>query len=335
VAAHAVNGGWPNHTADAAAGAEWSIWYTEYLTRSTTQSAQTLELFQEVLQRVSRGQLSPTAMQELLPKFSQTRSAEYAVRFAGLSSRFFTGLLQIGTVYSREQVEILTPGSSAEEIPPPKFDTTDPVRWFQQLSQYASDLNSRAARAYQSHLDRTAAGERDSGHLQQAAADYLAHRLPEHLREIGRLYFELLSGLGDLRAGYEKDYLDAVLASADPSNKDGVFELRLSAAMGETASATLSLSNTRGERAIIRCTAGDVRRLDGVGRAFVPKITLTPDALELGPGEEGSLRLSLRLDEAEFDADALYGGTVYITGHEESRIEVPIRITATTGFKGV
>ena len=125
-----------------------------------------------------------------------------------------------------------------------------------------------------------------------------------------------------------------MLATVNGADQEAVFALKLTAPLGETASASMSLSNTQNDRAVIRCTPADVRRADGVGPAFVPKITLTPEALELGPGEEGSLRLSLRLDEAEYDADALYVGAVYITGHQESRIEVPLRITATKVSKG-
>jgi hypothetical protein len=81
---------------------------------------------------------------------------------------------------------------------------------------------------------------------------------------------------------------------------------------------------------MIRGRVSDLRRADGVGPAFDPKVTFTPDGLDLGPGEEGSLRVSLELDPADFQADRLYVGSLYVTGHGEPDFEVPLRITPKT-----
>jgi hypothetical protein len=105
--------------------------------------------------------------------------------------------------------------------------------------------------------------------------------------------------------------------------------LNLLAPLGGTASASLSLANTQEERSLIRCTVTTIRRADGVGPAFAPKVTITPEALELGPGEEGSLRLSVQLEEGAYTPDALYIGAVHLMGHGEPRLEVPLQITAT------
>lgn len=330
MAAHAANGTQPDHAYDFGGGpAEWSIWYTQYLTRATGQSAKTLELYQQVLECVSRGQLAPTVIQDLLPGFAQARGTEYTTKLAELSSRFFRGLVEIGTVYSREQAELIMPEVPLPQIPPPQLDTTDPVKWFEQLTEYVGHLNARAVKAYQSHLERVAAGEATTAQLQQATSDYHARRLPEHLRQVGQLYFELLNGLNDVRIAYEKDFLAGVLASAKHAGQEIPFVLNLTAPLGETASASLSLSNTRQQRSLIRCTVTAIRRADGVGPAFAPKVTITPEALELAPGQDGSLRLSLQLDADDFTADALYIGAVHLTGHGEPRLEVPLQITAT------
>jgi hypothetical protein len=79
----------------------------------------------------------------------------------------------------------------------------------------------------------------------------------------------------------------------------------------------------------VRCHVSDVRRADGVDPAFAPDVTFSPEPLELGPGEEARLLLTLRLDEASFVPDAPYVATLHITGHGEPRLEVPLRITAT------
>jgi hypothetical protein len=72
----------------------------------------------------------------------------------------------------------------------------------------------------------------------------------------------------------------------------------------------------------------DVRRADGVGPAFAPDVSFAPAALELAPGEEASVALTLRLDERNYAPNALYVGTLQITGSGDPRLEVPLRIMA-------
>ena len=328
MAARAASTGQTDQTRDLGAGtAEWSAWYAQYLTRTTGQSARTLELFQQVLEYVAKGEIAPTALQDLLPAFAQARGAEYSNKFAQLSYQFFSSLVQVGGVYSQEQAELLTPGFAVPDVGLPQFDSVDPARWFQQLTDYAGQLSARASKAYQSHLQRVAAGETSPGELQQATSDYLARRLPEHLRELGREYFELLNGLNDVRSTYEQDYLSGVLATSKRPDHEAAFILNLVGPLGGTASAALSLANSRAEQALIRCSVTEIRRGDGIGPAFPPNVTFAPDVLELAPGEEGSLRLTILLDQDRFDPAATYVGGVHITGHGEPRIEVPLRIS--------
>ena len=317
-------------TADSEGGpAEWPALYSQYLLRSANQSARSLELYQEVMDCISRNELAPTALQDMLAAFIQARGTAYTNKLAEISMQFFSRMVQIGTAYSDELAELAMPGSAEPPLMPPQFDTADPMRWFQQLNDYASQLSARAMRAYQSLFEHAAAGDMSPNRLQEVSNDYLQQRLPEHLRRLGGLYFDVLSGLTDLRAGYEEEFLTGVLATAKRQNQGEPFILNLTAPLGETASATVSLSNTKDEPAIIRSRASDVRRADGVDPAFAPKITIIPETLKLQPGEEASLVLSLQLDEGDYEPDVLYVGTLQITGHGEPSVEVPLRIKAT------
>jgi hypothetical protein len=295
--------------------ADWPLAYSQYLARSAAQTGQTLKLYNEVLEHVSRGRLSATVFHDYFPRFAHTRGAGYATKIGELGARFLNELLQ---------------GTATEaELTPPRFDSSDPMKWSEQLAEYAGKLNARALAAYRAQLDQVAANEIRPEVVQQTTADYLSRNLPGYLQRAARLYFELLNGLNDIRAACEEDYFRGLLASASPQEKDPPILLNLKAPIGETVSASISIANTTESRAMVRCTATDVRRTDGVGPAFQPEIELAPEGLELGPGEEGSLRLSLQLDETKYDAEALYAGTVYITGPGESPVEVQLRITAT------
>ena len=89
------------------------------------------------------------------------------------------------------------------------------------------------------------------------------------------------------------------------------------------------LANTTGARTPIRYVGTEVRRTDGVGAAFAPKIVIQPEALELGPGEEATISFSLQLQAGQYEADIPYLGFLYITGEGDLRVEMRLRIIAT------
>ena len=314
-------GGWPT---------EWPSLYAQYLTRSASQSARTLELYQEVMDCVARGELAPTVFQDMLASFGQARGAAYTEKLAGLSMRFFSELVKASTAYSNELVELFMPGSWTPP-PPPQYDPTNPAQWYQELTNYAGQLSARGVEAYQALLHRVASGEIAPGRLQEVSSRTLERRLPQLLSGLSSLYFDLLNGLNDLRASYEEEYLNGILSAAGRPGQGSSFALSLSATLGETASASLSLANTRAEPAVIRYTVTDVRRADGVGPAFPPRVSFAPEALELQPGQEASLVVSIYLDESAYEPQALYVGALQIVRHGEPRLEVPLRIMATTG----
>jgi hypothetical protein len=302
------------------------------LKRSATQSARTLDLYQQVTDLVARQALAPSAMQPTLNAFLQTRGTAYGDRLTQLNMRFFGEMVRISTAYLRGLGHAVRPEMPLP--PPPVFDRSDPARWYRQVTDYSRELGTNATESYQSLLNEVAAGRASPRDVQQATSAYLQQRMPEFLRELGELYFELLTNLNDLRADSEQEFLSSVLDRAGNDQGDGAFALTLSAPVGGMAQASMSIANTRDERARIHCRATDVRRADGVGPAFVPRITITPEALELTPGEEGRLVLTLQLDPEHYDTGALYVGTVYITGHGEPRLQVPLRIIATEPAAG-
>jgi hypothetical protein len=209
----------------------------------------------------------------------------------------------------------------------PKLDPSEANAWFRQLTDYSHSLSTHIAVSYKAFLDRVAAGQIATDSLKQVASEYLERRFPEYLEQLGRLYFDLLSDLNDLRAAGEQDFLSGTLATSTRSNGAVALALNLTGPPGGVASATLSIANTRSQTAIIQCRFTEVRRADGIGSSFTPRVAVTPAHLELGPSQEASLSLALELDEADYTPNELYVGALHITGHGEPRLEVPLRIT--------
>jgi hypothetical protein len=319
--------GWAGHGSNG--GGDWATLYAQYVMRSANQSTRTTELYQQILECVARGQLAPTAFRDALPTFAQTNGSGYSAELAQINTRFFSGLVELTTAYGQPLVDLVLPGVSVPPVPPPSFDAGDPLKWYQQLTDYAGQLNTAAAAAYQTMLAQVAAGQVAPDKVQQAAADYAKERLPEHLRRLSQLYFDLLNSLNDLRAEFEEIFLSDVLATAQPHDPDIPIALNLSGPLGGVASASLLLTNTQAQPATLRCRVTDLRRADGVGPAFAAPIIIAPEALELPPGAEANVVVSLRLAEADFDPEVLYVGAVQIMRRGEPRLDVPLRITTT------
>ena len=286
---------------------DWSAAYAHYLLRAAQQTARTQSLSYLVLQRVSRGELSPATLRDALTAFAERRGGDYGTRVANASARFFSGLVQIAV--------------GARTPPPPPYDPADPYGWYQRLTAYAADVQQRSLDAYREQLERAARGDGSA-----SVADEYTRRAHEQVEALGRLYFELLETIGAIGAAGEEEFLRTVLANA-PADRDAPV-VELTAPLGASASAVVSLENTRTDPAVIRCLVTDVRRADGIGPSFVPKIVVDPDGLMLDPEQEGSVRLSLTLDAAIYTAGADYVGAVQVLRHGEPRLDLPLRIRA-------
>lgn len=285
------------------------------------------ELYRSVLERISEGALTPDAVQDLLARFVRSHGIEYNQRVAEVSGAFFSGAVEAGARYLRELSEAVLPGALPDDGHPPRFDFSDPVRGYQELGEYTMRASLDAAESYRALLQRVAAGEVGPGDLEQSANEQLGRSMPEYVERLGRLYVDLLDGLNEARTEYEEEFLSTVLAAAE-APADDAFALELVGPLGDTAVASLSISNSKDAIARIRCMVTDVRRADGVGPAFSPDVALEPAELELGPGDEADLRVAVTLEPGRYEPSFLYLGAVLVAGHGGSRLEVPLRIMA-------
>ena len=302
----------------------WTTSYTEYLTRSAALSARTLNLYQLALDHMSQGKLPPTIFQDHFPAFAVAHAAEFMNRYAEIGSRFLSGVMQLGTQSWQQQ----SSNGSGADIQPPHFDSSNPSRWYEQVAEYAGQLNARAVKAYRTQLDKVAAGETTPSEVQQQTAEQMAHDLPAYLERVTGLYFDLLNGLNDVRADYEETYFHGLLAAVRPEPGEPRVTITLAGLAGGTATASLSVTNTTGQQTRIGHRIVDVRRVDGVGPSLVPAIKFVPETLELAPDQEGPLTISLHLDPEKYDTDVIYSGVLYLTGGSDVPHELELRILA-------
>ena len=180
---------------------DWSTSYSQCLARSAALSARTLNLYQLALERVTQGRLAPTIFQDHFPSFASVHGAEFANRFAEAASRFLSDLVRLGSSFSQQAEDSV---AAEREIVPSRFDASNPARWYEQVAEYAGELNGRALKAYRAQLDRVAAGEKTPSEAQQHTAGQMAQRLPGYMQSMTQLFFDLLNGLNDVRSAEEE-----------------------------------------------------------------------------------------------------------------------------------
>jgi hypothetical protein len=276
----------PHVVRDAAsASAEWLLWYVQYVTRTASQSARTLDLSSQVLECVARGHLTPAAIDAALRELAATRGDEYTSGLTDLTERFVHGLAEVMSGRSNGPSERTGPTSRGPVDVGPVL------------------------------LDRPS-----------SASTALFH-------QIMRLYADVLGDFDGLRTREIEECFRTLLASATATARDASHALALTAALGDTASASIIVENSGTERLMVRCAATDVRRTDGVGPAFVPTVALAPDEQTLEPGQEARVRASLWLDAAVYEPDVLYVGALRVMRERSPHVDVPLRITATRGSR--
>jgi hypothetical protein len=281
------------------------------------------------LESVAQGKLPPTIFQDHFPTFAVTHGVEFTNRFAEVGSRFLGNLVRLGSSFPQQAGSTDT-AEAGPEISPPQFDASNPARWYEQVAEYAGQLNARAVKAYRSQLDRVATGATTPSEVQQQTAEQMAQRLPNYMQRMTQIYFGLLNELNEVRAAYEEAYFRGLLATAKSDSSDPAVTLTLSGAAGTTAIVSLAVTNTTGRRTRIGHEVSDVRRVDGVGPSFIPAIVFVPEDLEIDSEEEGTLSISLTLDPQKYDVERLYTGALLLTGGSDVPLRVELRILATS-----
>ena len=316
-----------NDTSARPCSADWSASYSHFLSNTAAQAAATLNLYQQALLLVSQGKLEPTVFQSELSGFIQRHAGEYTNRLSEVGARFLGQLVELSAAHSRR---IAMRQEEAPAPEPPHFNPTDPARWFEQCAEYAGKLNSRALKAYRTQLEEVAAGEKSPAEVQQRAINEAGQVIPELVQQMTQLYFDLLSDLNDTRSRYEQEYFSRVLALARKPERGIPVALQMSAPLGETASVSLSVANTTAGKVSVHFRHTDARRADGVGPAFIPHLAVSPDVLELDAGSEQKIIVSVRLQPHQFEQDHPYTCVLYIDGGESLRVEVQLKILASS-----
>jgi hypothetical protein len=304
-------------------GPGWVAQYHDYLTRTAQTSRANRERYERLIARVAAGDLAPRALNGQLNRLFQLHGADYANGLAVVTMRFVAGLIQAGTAHTLDLLEQVAPGSVATTPePPPELDAADWVVSMQALDDYAERQRAVQLDATRAAL-ATAVGDDGPPAEDERATDSHAGGGAADLAHAMTLYLDLLAGLDDLNAELG-DHLDAVLGPQDHTSP-----VDLRGPLGSPVVTRIAIYNSELDPLSLRCVVSEVRRADGVGRAFEPEATLSPERFELAPGVERNVRVTVQLADDRFDPGQLYVADLRVLTPDESLVEIPLHIWAT------
>ena len=139
-------------------------------------------------------------------------------------------------------------------------------------------------------------------------------------------WFTVLSAITGAQSRALLPALLASLREAQPVGYDG-HVLELSGSVPSRVSTALTIDNERNAATSVRCTATDVRRADGVGPAFVPPVTITPEVTQLAAKQSGTIEVAVHLDAQLFADRTSYVGAVQVSHADGTTVDIPLRIT--------
>jgi len=302
---------------------EWTLQYQQYLAQAAKNAAAIRDLYREVIDRIADGELSPRALDEALPPFMQGNGAALANDLADISVRYLARLIDTGSEFAYELVERLLPGAVVRpDVPLPRLDATDWSAAIGRLAEYANRHSIAQFEMMQSVMQRVAAGDLTPAELQAGSAEFTNDRAAVGVLESVQFYFDLLRGLDEVSSDFALRYLRSVLGD----DRHDAFGLSLRGAIGGVVVVRLAVTNTQIADATVRCVLTDLRRADGVGPAFVPDATITPERFVLEPGQERVVTLSMLLTREQFEPDRLYVGTLHVMAPAETLMSAPVEV---------
>lgn len=312
---------------------DWAARLQQLTANATRAYSRSAERYQQLLERVARGDITPAAWQYEVPRVWQ-QQAPALQQLSQLNVEFLADLIRLSSKYREGFLDALVP--SGEHAPTedglPPFDATN---WFQVLSGYASDQSRRSMERFQTLLERVARGEIAPADVQEHMQRFLDEQGPELVRDLVDLGFGFLGRVQN--AGYAvSDALYDRLLGPEPRGGSSPVppspRITLRGPQGTTVSVSLEIENTRAVAAEVSCTVSEFAPVHA-GGSFRALLEVIPPRFVLTPGERRDVHLRLDLEPARFAVDREYVATLFIRGHGEQDLVVEISAGATEPAK--
>jgi len=306
---------------------DWTASYQALTNKAASSYQRLLINWQELLGKVSCGELAPNVIQDRLPKFFQNQNQLFYRRLSALSFDFLKGLSEVQGEYTEDFIQGLLgdsftapPRPSPPSPPVGSADVDEWTSWYQAVTAYMLEQTQSALARYQSVLERVASGRITPSSIQDYARKFAGDRTLLLSRDTANLQLKFFESLLELNQDFADD-LFSYLASDESSRANGSIEsisLDLIGRSGSTVAASLTVENTAAQTSEVHCAISEFRKADGTGLTFRPPLEVDPLEFPLNPGETRPVALRLYLNPDVFVSNQNYTGTLIINQKKQS-----------------
>jgi len=298
--------------------ADWGLRFQELAADAGRMYARVLRRYDELLDRVARGEIPPEAVQKQFRDYLQEQAAASTRDLVEVSVGLLAGLLHAEAKYREALLDGLLP-SDGPLPPPPSPSSFDITNWFQTLAAYATEQSARGMKRHQMLVERIASGAISPAQVQEQGRHYLEEHAPEFTNEVMDLGLSFVGRLQRSSTTFAEGLYDRVLGPENESAPEPEPPLcvDLRGPSGSVASAVIVIEKTRLEPADVVCRASDFAPRAG-GAPFRAALEVSPSRFTLAPREQQDVTVRLPLDPALFAPGEDYVAVLRMTGAGES-----------------
>ena len=307
---------------------DWGKRFQDLATDAGQMYARSLRRYNELLERVARGELKPDEVQRQFRQYFEERATTSTRELVELSVTLLTGLLHVEARYRDGLLNGLLP-PDAPAAPPLAAANIDLTNWFQSLATYAAEQSARGMARHQQLVEKISSGEISSARVQEHGRRFLEDQAPQLLGDVMELGLDFVARLQHSSASLADGLYDRVLgaeAQAD-SHPDTPICVDLRGPLGATASACIVVENTRSVPAEVACRVSPFAPRSG-GERFQPVLEIEPSRFTLPPGGQHDVDVRLTLDQTRFAPGTDYAATMLIAGVGERELIVQLMARA-------
>ncbi|HSU86560.1 MAG TPA: hypothetical protein VLI42_07485 [Chthoniobacterales bacterium] len=164
---------------------DWATSFQALTGKATSSYEGVLERWQELLKKVSRGELAPSSLEDRLPEFLHEEGGEFYRRLAALSFELCNALAEVQAKSTNDFMRallgdaVVAEQSSPLSPPAPPLATSEPdewTRWYQNVTVCIVEQNESALSCCQVLLEKVADGRLTPKSVQEFSRKFMNER---------------------------------------------------------------------------------------------------------------------------------------------------------------
>ena len=233
---------------------DWATSFQALTGKATSSFEDLLERWQELLKKVSRGELVPASLEDQLPQFLQDEGGEFYRRLAALSFELCNALAEVQAKSTNDFMRGLLGDSIVTEPlapSPPRPPATDAApgewtQWYQSVAAYIMEQNESVLGRYQVLLDKVADGRLTPKSVQEFSRKFMNERAFVLSGDAGAAQLRFYESLLQLNREFVESLFARLVRKDDirSDESDELFRIELTGAPEITASAGIPVFRT-------------------------------------------------------------------------------------------